>query len=152
MKHNYSWYRGLDNDMLHNTGLFLLRIILGLFMLSHGWQKIVNFDMLTAGFPDPFYVGSSTSLVLSIFAEFGCSLLILLGLFTRIVTVPLMVGMFVAGFIVNADVAFISQEMAFLYLCLYVVLIFMGAGKFSLDYVFDIFCDKYSRTYDAVND
>lgn len=152
MKHNYSWYRGLDNDMLHNTGLFLLRIILGLFMLSHGWQKIVNFDMLTAGFPDPFYVGSSTSLVLSIFAEFGCSLLILLGLFTRIVTIPLMVGMFVAGFIVNADVAFISQEMAFLYLCLYVVIIFMGAGKFSLDYVFDIFCDKYSRTYDAVND
>lgn len=149
MKHNYSWYGGLDNDVLHNTGLFLFRIILGLFMLTHGWQKLINFELLTAGFPDPLNIGSSTSLVLSIFAEFICSLLILLGLFTRIVTIPLMIGMFVAAFIVHTNVPLITKELAFLYLALYVVLIFMGAGKFSLDYVLDIFCDKYGPNYSS---
>ncbi|HLP04941.1 MAG TPA: DoxX family protein [Paludibacter sp.] len=142
MKHNYSWYGGLDNDFFHNTGLFLLRMILGFFMLSHGWHKIENFQMLTAGFPDPLNIGSASSLVLSIFAEFVCSVLVILGLFTRIVAVPIMVGMVATIFIIQSN---LPRELAFLYLLLYVVLTFMGAGKFSLDYIFDLFCDKYSR-------
>lgn len=145
MKHNYSWYGGLDNDILHNTGLFLLRIILGLFMLSHGWQKVENFQVLTAGFPDPLNIGSSASLILSIFAEFVCSVLVILGLFTRIVTVPIMVGMIVTIFIIQSN---LPKELAFLYLLLYVVLTFMGAGKFSLDYLFDLFCDKHAKRFD----
>ena len=145
MKKNCSWCGGLDNDLAHNTGLLLFRLILGLFMLTHGWQKIIHFDLLSAGFPDPFHLGSSISLILIIFAEFGCSILVLLGLFTRFAAIPLIIGMFIAGFIISANKSFQAIELPTLYFSLYFVLIFLGGGRFSLDYVFGIFCDKYCK-------
>lgn len=146
MKKSCAWCGGLDNDNIHNTGLLLLRLVLGFFMLAHGIQKINNFQFLSAGFPDPFHIGSSASLVLIIFAEFGCSLLIIIGLFTRLATIPLIIGMFVASFVVHAGSTFEVKELAVLYLSLYVVLSILGAGKFSLDYVYGIFCGKYCKS------
>ncbi len=145
MKKNCSWCGGLDNDLIHNSGLLLFRLILGCFMLTHGWQKISHFELMSAGFPDPFHISSSVSLLLIIFAEFGCSILVLFGFFTRFAAIPLIIGMFVAGFIVHPNTPFKFQELPTLYLSLYFVLIFLGSGKFSLDYVFKIFCHKHCK-------
>lgn len=76
----------ISKDSLYNCGILLFRCIVGGFMLTHGWQKLQNFDMLSTVFPDPLGVGSTISLVLIILAEFGCSLLIIIGLFTRLAT------------------------------------------------------------------
>ncbi len=143
MEKKCSWCGGLDNDLIHNSGLLLFRLILGGFMIAHGWQKITHFELMSAGFTDPFHVGSSVSLLLIIFAEFGCSILVLVGLFTRFAAIPLIIGMFVAGFIVNSPFKF--QELPTLYLSLYIVLIFLGSGKYSLDYLFGIFCEKHCK-------
>lgn len=118
-----------------NIGLLIFRLTIGLFMLTHGWAKLSNFETLSTGFPDPIALGSNLSLILIILAEFGCSLLIITGLFTRLATLPLIFGMFVAGFIQHAGDPFAARELALLYLVLYISLALMGAGKYSLDYV-----------------
>ena len=105
--------------------------------------------MMSAAFPDPLGVGSTLSLGLIIFAEFFCSALIILGLFTRLATIPLMIGMIVAAFIIHGNDPFAVKELSLFYLSLYVGLIFTGAGKYSLDYLlrdyYAIICSKFSK-------
>jgi putative oxidoreductase len=112
-----------DHEILRNAGILLFRIAVGVFMLIHGWQKVENFSMLSAVFPDPLGVGSTASLVLIILAEFGCSILIILGLFARLATIPLIFGMVVAAFVIHANDAFAVKELALLYLSLYIALL-----------------------------
>ena len=72
-------------------------------MLSHGIPKLMNWGSLSDTFPDPFGVGSALSLALAIFAEVGCSALLVVGLFTRLATVPLIVTMLVAALLIHGD-------------------------------------------------
>ena len=148
MKQKNSCY-GIENNTWSNIGLLIFRLVIGGFMLTHGLQKLNNFDMMSAVFPDPLGVGSTLSLGLIIFAEFFCSALIILGLFTRLATIPLMIGMIVAAFIIHGNDPFAVKELSLFYLSLYVGLIFTGAGKYSLDYLlrdyYAIICSKFSK-------
>jgi putative oxidoreductase len=85
------------------------------------------------GFADPIGVGEEASLILTVFAEFVCGILLAIGLFTRAALVPLMVTMVVAVFIIHADDPFSKQEFGLLYLIPYVTLFLTGPGKLSLD-------------------
>jgi len=139
----YFWCYGTENELLRSTGILLFRLVVGTFMLLHGWQKIIDFETLKNIFPDPLGIGTSTSLYLIIFAEFGCSVLILFGLFTRLSAIPLIIGMSVAAFIIHADDSFTIKELPLLYLSSYLLLAFLGSGKFSLDFLLNRLCNKF---------
>lgn len=124
---------GSESDTSINIGLLLFRVVLGIFMLTHGWQKLSNFETLKLTFADPLGVGSALSLSMIIFAELGCSVLIILGLFTRLATLPLIFGMAIAAFVIHAGDGFVQKELPLLYSGMYAVLFFIGAGKYSLD-------------------
>jgi len=117
-----------------DLGLLLLRIAAGGFMAySHGWgkfQKVLSGDM---SFGDPIGVGEEASLVLTVFAEFFCGILVVAGLFTRAALVPLIITMLVAVFIVHAHDPFSKQEFGLLFLIPYLTLFLTGPGKYSLD-------------------
>ncbi|MDR1006024.1 MAG: DoxX family protein [Bacteroidales bacterium] len=126
---------GKENSKANDIGLLLFRIIIGAFMLTHGLSKLSMFEELKATFPDPLGVGSATSLVLILLAEVGCSLLVILGAFTRLAVLPLMFGMCIAAFIIHGSDPFATKESALFYLSMYVVLACVGGGKFSVDYL-----------------
>lgn len=123
-----------ENKTGHDLGLLLLRLLVGGMMLTHGCAKLSAFGMLAHTFPDPIGLGSTASLILILFAEVGCSLLLLFGFFTRLAILPLIFGMCVAGFVVHNADAFQTKELPLLYLGIYVVLFFTGAGRFALDH------------------
>lgn len=102
-------------------------------MLVHGWQKLSAYSGLKDKFPDPIGVGSHLSLILAIGAEAGCALLLILGLFSRLATIPLAFTMVVALFIVHANDPWKVKELAALFLAIYVGLFFTGPGAFSID-------------------
>lgn len=117
-----------------SIGLLLLRVIVGVFMMTHGFGKLKM--LLGPGeiqFADPIGIGLELSLILAVFAEFFCSILLILGLGTRLAAFPLWFTMFVAGVIVHAADPFGVKEMAFLYGTIYTVILFTGPGKFSID-------------------
>jgi putative oxidoreductase len=117
-----------------DAGLLLLRLWLGLSMLwLHGWEKLMNLLAGKTSFLNPLGIGETTSLVLAIFAEFVCSALIILGLWTRWAAVILAFTMGVAFFIVNSGKATGGGELAWVYFGGYLVLFVAGAGKFSVD-------------------
>ncbi|TRW23311.1 DoxX family protein [Flavobacterium zepuense] len=122
----------IDKKM-NSFALLLVRIVAGVFMLTHG---IMKFNMLLKGgpieFADPIGVGPSASLLLAIFAELLCSAFLIIGLATRLVALPLIINFFVVVFVVHAN-DFEKQEMGALYLLIYVLLFITGSGKYSVD-------------------
>lgn len=119
-----------------NIVILALRITVAVFMITHALPKI---NKLLAGgeiqFPDPIGVGPTFSLALAVFAEFFCSILIGIGLVTRLASVPLIITMAVAAFIVHATDPLKGKELALIYLILYIILFIIGSGKFSVDYL-----------------
>jgi putative oxidoreductase len=108
-----------------DVGLLVLRLGIALLMLPHGWQKIERFEQYASRLP-------AFAVVLSALAEIGCSLALLLGIQTRLATIPLIINMSVAAFLVKADAPWQEKELAVVYLLVYLTLFLAGGGKFSL--------------------
>jgi putative oxidoreductase len=93
-------------------------------------------EKLLAGnmqFGDPLGVGAGTSLIMAVSAEVVCSILILIGLATRLATVPLIVTMLVALVMVHLQDPIVKKELPLLYILIYITLFILGAGKYSVD-------------------
>jgi putative oxidoreductase len=116
-----------------NTGTLLLRLGLGILMLNHGYQKLSNFSEFEAKFMDFMGLGSTISLALCVFAEFFCSLFLILGLFTRLSCIPLIINAIVIVFVAHNQDFFGKGELGTLYLAGYIALFFTGPGKISID-------------------
>lgn len=104
-------------------------------LLNHGWPKIASFAERADRFADPLGVGPTASLILVIFAEFFCAALLMLGLLTRAVLVPLIITMFIAAFVIHAGDPFKEIESALFFLLCYVMLFLSGPGKYSIDHI-----------------
>lgn len=128
------WMMWLGTRMSIDFGLFLLRMGIGVMMLIHGVNKV---QMLYRGeyttFADPLGIGVMASLILCVFAEVVCSVLLMLGFLTRLATVVLILNMSVALFIVLGLSVWGAQELAAVYLLIYLVLLYTGPGNISLD-------------------
>ena len=116
--------------------LLIIRIGVALLMLSHGIPKL---QMLLGGgeiqFPGIMGMSPALSLGLAVFAEVLCSILIFIGLGTRLASIPLIITMLVAVFMIHASDPLAGKEMGLLYLLLYIPLLILGGGKFSMDQV-----------------
>lgn len=112
----------------------ILRLSLGgLMLVQHGYPKLMNIVDGNMGFADPFGIGTSASLVFTVFAEFICSILIILGLGTRLASIPLIATMLVVVLVIHLHDGMEKQEHGLVYLLPFIALLFMGSGKFSLD-------------------
>ena len=116
-----------------HIGLLALRVGVGCFMLVHGWQKLSGFSEMADKFPDPLGMGSQLSLIAAIGAEVGCSLLLIAGMGTRLAALPLAFTMIIALFVVHGSDPWQKKELAAIYLLVYMVIAFTGAGQFSFD-------------------
>ncbi len=122
----------MQNDLLKNLGLALLRIIPSAMMLVHGYGKL---NMLINGeaFANPIGIGATPSLFLTVIGEFVCPILLIVGFKTRWVAIPSAITMAVAAFIVHGADPFQKKELALLYLAIFVVIALVGPGKYSID-------------------
>lgn len=127
--------RPMSHGRFADFGLLLLRFGPGCIMAKvHGWGKVTHFSEYSADFYNFLGLGSSFSLGLVVFAEFICALLIVLGFFTRLAAIPLIIAMMVIIFDVNAGEEIYKYETPLLFMMIFVVLMITGAGKYSLDY------------------
>lgn len=116
-----------------NLAMLLLRIGLGALMIPHGFDKMVKFKEYSGDFMDFLGLGGSISLALAVFAEFFCSLFLVMGLFTRLTVIPLIVAMLVAVFKANNAEVFGDGEHGMLFLTGYLAILLLGPGKASVD-------------------
>jgi putative oxidoreductase len=116
-----------------DLGVLILRVGISALMITHGYDKLTHFLTGDHSFPDPIGLGPELSYILTIFAEFVCSILIILGLFTRLALIPLLINMFVIVLIIHAEDSFDKKEHAISFLVTYLTLLLTGPGRFSVD-------------------
>ncbi|NLU91592.1 DoxX family protein [Chitinophaga sp. Ak27] len=113
--------------------MLVLRVLSGGLILLHGWPKLINFTAKMNSFPDPLGVGHKYSLAMTVFAEVFCGVLLIMGLLTRLATIPLIICMSVIIFMIHAKDAISEKELPIIFLGAFVTLLFTGPGMFSLD-------------------
>ena len=119
-----------------NLVLLFVRIAVSAFMLTHGLPKLARFTSGEAiKFADPFGISPAITLGLAVFAEVGCSIFIILGLGTRLASIPLMITMAVAAFYAHAEDPFGTKEKPLLFLLIFLMLFVFGSGRYSIDHL-----------------
>jgi putative oxidoreductase len=116
-----------------DAGVLILRVGISLLMLTHGYAKLESFLGGNREFADPIGIGEQLSYILTIFAEFGCSILLILGLFTRAALIPLIITMLVVVLIVHGEDPFDKKEHGISFLIVYITLFLTGPGRYSVD-------------------
>lgn len=115
-------------------GSLVLRLALALSMVVHGYQKVFPHDALhhfthyLAALGIPGWLG-----YVSAFTELVGGVLILLGLFTRIVALFISINMLVALFAVAIHHGYGSYSYVAALAAIAIMLIFTGGGALSLD-------------------
>lgn len=119
-----------------NIALLVLRSGAALMMLTHGIPKLMQFfSGEPIAFASVMGMSMGVSLALAVFAEVICSVFIILGLGTRMATIPLIITMLTAAFYIHANDPFSGKEMSLLYALIFIVLLITGAGKYSIDHI-----------------
>ena len=116
-----------------NAAMLLLRLCAGVLLMNHGYGKLTDFSGTASHMPHLFGMSGSVTAALVIFAEFFCSLFVILGLFTRLAALVIVINM---GYIVIVTLkwdVFGHGESAALYLGAFLVLLLLGPGKVSVD-------------------
>ena len=136
-------FRGKGVSLL----ILILRLFFGVLFFIHGLGKMMNFSELSVTYPSVLGLGSYMTLMITIFCEFCCSLFMMAGLLFRIMVLPMIVAMAVAFFDIH-DALLPEGELALIYLVVFVILYFIGPGKFSVDYLIDMKFKKESSSDD----
>ena len=126
---------GFNDGQFSDLSLLLLRLCFrGLMCINHGIGKFHKFfGDEPIKFGDPLGIGMEASLGLAVFSEVLCAIMVVFGLLTRLAVIPLIITMIVAAFVVHIDDPFKKMEAALLYLIPYLILLWHGGGKCSID-------------------
>lgn len=116
-----------------NSAILWLRLGLGIAMIPHGYDKLTHFAEYQDSFMSFLGLSSPVSLALAIGAEFFCSILLMLGLLTRLVLIPLIITALVIVFVAHEGDIAGEGAAGFLLLIGYLTSLLLGPGAFSLD-------------------
>jgi|GEM_PF-68182 hypothetical protein len=122
-----------DGDSM-NFAIAFLRIFSGLMMIPYGWGKVERYETLKENFfGDPIGIGDEASLIVCIFQQIFCAIMLVLGLQSRFAALMLFANMAVAVKFHFFDPFCAVKALPTLFLGMYAFLVISGGGRFSLD-------------------
>lgn len=135
MKNFRSWLlseESFDSER-RSIVLFALRVFAALVTIPYGVDKIARYDALAVDFfGDPIGIGMEPSLVLTIAAQVGFTVMLIVGLQTRLFAMLLAFHMAVATKYHFFD-PFKTKVLPMIFLMLYLLVAALGAGRYSAD-------------------
>lgn len=123
----------MNKSIYNNIALLLLRIGFGGMMLTHGVPKLQKIFSGDFSFGDPIGIGATASLILAVSGEVLFPILVIIGFKTRLSSIPVIITMAVAIFVVHAADPLGTKEKAILFLIGFIAIALLGAGKYSFD-------------------
>ena len=133
----WSFFRDFQLETKGYVGILIIRVFLGL-RLIYGvidnilsWERMMEFSkfLQSNGFNMPTIFA-----VLSVYAQFFCAILIIIGYRTRLASFILIINFIIAAFVhirANDSIENMTPALAMLFIC--VTLFFTGADKIGLD-------------------
>lgn len=111
--------------------------------MQFGCRQAVNFDLCVDTFPSIWGMSPDLTLILAIIIEIACSLFIMIGFCTRVMTIPPIILMIVAQWYIITNIAVLPSQMwtfdspgylPMMFLGIYYFILLVGPGKISVDY------------------
>jgi len=125
-----------SSPVWQTAGLTLVRMIVAVFMIYHGWEVFSKGEMDKYLQWDVFKNSSGKLLVyMGKGSELVGGVLLFVGLFTRIAALILIGTMSYIAFFVGHGKIWYEDQYPFLFALLAFVFLFMGGGKWSIDHL-----------------
>ena len=121
--------------LAYNTLTAVLRIIIGSFMIYHGWEVFSKepIDTYTGWLTDMHFPFPRYWALLGKGIELIGGLLLVPGLFTRFITIPLMLDMLFIVFVLGHGKIFYEDQYPLLFFLFFLYIFFAGPGKWCFD-------------------
>jgi len=117
-------------EQARDIGLLFLRVSGGLFLLwVHGLPKLLDFTAQLQLIEDPFHLGAQLTLILAIFAEVLCPVLIVAGVLARLACLPILFVLLVALLVVHPQWSVAEGQFGWLLLILFTTVLIAGPGR-----------------------
>ncbi len=116
-----------------DAGLLLLRLA-GAFLLLyvHGLPKLLHYGSELQHIEDPFHMGAAMTLLMAIFAEVLCPLLIAAGLLVRLACLPILFLLLVAMVFIHPEWSIAEGQFGWLLLTIFTSIAVAGPGRYTL--------------------
>lgn len=113
--------------------LLFMRVAAALLLLQvHGLPKLLHWQSELQHIEDPFGLGPAPTLVLAVFAEVLCPILLILGVFARLACLPVIAVLLVALVFVHPQWSLEEGQFAWWMLILFAGLAIVGPGSYRL--------------------
>ncbi|WLG59111.1 DoxX family protein [Pseudomonas extremorientalis] len=123
----------MNESTRQDLGLLFLRISGALFLLwVHGLPKLLNYSEQLNLIEDPFHLGANITLLLAIFAEVLCPLLIIAGVLVRLACLPILAVLLIALLVVHPEWTLFEGQFGWLLLIIFTTLLISGPGRLVL--------------------
>ena len=116
-----------------DIGLLFLRASGALFLLwVHGLPKLLHYSEQLKLIEDPFHLGASITLLLAIFAEVLCPLLIIAGVLVRLACLLILAVLVIALLVVHPEWTLFEGQFGWLLLIIFTSVLIAGPGRLVL--------------------
>ncbi|MFB3304987.1 DoxX family protein [Pseudomonas sp. AMR01] len=123
----------MNESNYQQLGLLFLRVSAGGFLLwVHGLPKLLHYGEQLALIEDPFHLGAPVTLMLAIFAEVLCPVLIIAGVLTRLACLPILCVLLVALLVVHPQWSLFEGQFGWLLLIIFTSVLITGPGRLAL--------------------
>jgi putative oxidoreductase len=117
-----------------SLGLLFLRLAGGALLIqwrAPQWSAMLN--TTRAMVSNPLGISGEFDFFLTLFSELICTILVMLGIFTKFTAVPPLVVMLVMALAMPASTAWSTREIYLLHALPFFILTFTGPGDYSID-------------------
>jgi len=97
------------------------------------FPKLLNYSAQLQVIEDPFHLGANVTLMLAIFAEVLCPLLIIAGVLVRLACLPILCVLLIALLVVHPQWSLDEGQFGWLLLILFTSLFIAGPGRLALN-------------------
>ena len=138
-----------------NLSRLFLRLFAGIMFMQFGIRQWMYFDCMVSRMPAILGMTHEVSLIILIVVEMLCSILIILGLFSRVALIPPILSMALVEWHLFNTMVSVAPEALYstqpvyipmLFIGIFVYMFLAGPGKISLDYLISLkFVDSNDR-------
>lgn len=122
------------SDVLYHTVLLGFRVLLSVEMIyAHGLKKIGIGVVEAEQVPNPLHLPEALNNIFAVSANIFFPILVIFGLFTRLSVLPILAVTLTGYFVLHFHDAPLVKDTPFMFSLSYLVILFLGAGKYSLD-------------------
>lgn len=126
----------ITNKLGNDAALLVFRLLAAIAILkAHGLPKLLNFQDTLLHIPEPIGLGTTFSAYFAIFTNVLCAIMVALGLFTRAAAFFIFTLTLSGLLLIHLNGSSKIQDVPFIYSILFGFIAYIGAGKFSLDYI-----------------